>query len=351
MLVSIIITNFNYGRFLKDAIDSALGQTYAGVEVIVVDDGSTDHSLDVIRSYGDRVTPIFKANGGQPSAINMAFARCLGEVIIFLDSDDVLLPGVVQQVVDAFCAHPDAAKVQYRMEVINAVGQRMHVLKPAVHMPLLSGDLSRNILAFPGDVPWLPTSGNAFSRRVLQQILPVPEEAVRHIPDMYLCNVSPLFGPVVSLQEVGAFYRMHGANNHEVESLSLPQIRRLITHWRATYGYIYAFAVQLGLEGRPRTVRDVLSVCDTAHRMISLKLEPDQHPIAEDRMWGLFVLGMMAIRRRFDVVWLMKVLYVFWFSAMVVAPRPLARWLTVQWLYPEKRGQLNLLLGRLHLVH
>lgn len=61
-LVSIIINNYNYGRFLREAIDSALNQTYPHVEVIVVDDGSTDGSQEIITSYGDRVIPVLKEN-------------------------------------------------------------------------------------------------------------------------------------------------------------------------------------------------------------------------------------------------------------------------------------------------
>jgi glycosyltransferase involved in cell wall biosynthesis len=62
-LVSIVVNNFNYERFLREAIDSALAQTYAPVEVVVVDDGSTDSSRDIIASYGDRLIPVLKANG------------------------------------------------------------------------------------------------------------------------------------------------------------------------------------------------------------------------------------------------------------------------------------------------
>src|SRR5204862_6396073 len=69
-LVSVIINNYNYAAYLGDAIDSALRQDYSQKEVLVVDDGSTDRSRDVIAGYGSRITPIFKANGGQASALN-----------------------------------------------------------------------------------------------------------------------------------------------------------------------------------------------------------------------------------------------------------------------------------------
>lgn len=72
-LASIIIDNYNYGRFLADAINSALAQTYQHTEVIVVDDGSTDNSREIISQYGDRIRPVLKENGGQGSAFNAGF--------------------------------------------------------------------------------------------------------------------------------------------------------------------------------------------------------------------------------------------------------------------------------------
>ena len=90
-LVSVIINNYNYGRFVADAIDSALTQTYSNCEVIVVDDGSQDNSREVIARFGDRVRTVLKSNGGQSSAFNAGFAESSGGVICFLDSDDVFL--------------------------------------------------------------------------------------------------------------------------------------------------------------------------------------------------------------------------------------------------------------------
>src|SRR5262249_43926268 len=152
-----------YARFLQDAIDSALRQTYRRLEVIVVDDGSTDDSREIIQRYGERIIPILKRNGGQASALNAGFARSHGDIIIFLDSDDMLLPNTVQRAVEAFRANSALAKLQYRMEVIDAMGVRTGAVKPPGQAPLLSGDLRRHYLTFPDDVMRMATSGNAFA--------------------------------------------------------------------------------------------------------------------------------------------------------------------------------------------
>ena len=101
-LVSILINNYNYERFLSDAIDGALRQTYSPVEVIVVDDGSTDNSRDVIASYGSNISFVFKNNGGQASAFNTGIAASRGDIMCFLDADDFFYPEKVERVVQIF---------------------------------------------------------------------------------------------------------------------------------------------------------------------------------------------------------------------------------------------------------
>ena len=85
----VVSTTTIMGAISARRIDSALQQSYPYVEVIVVDDGSTDASLAIILSYNDRMIPILQANGGQAAAFNAGFARSRGDVVIFLDSDDM----------------------------------------------------------------------------------------------------------------------------------------------------------------------------------------------------------------------------------------------------------------------
>ena len=349
-LVSIIINNYNYGRFLKDAIDSALGQTYRELEVIVVDDGSTDNSREIILRYGDQIIPILKENGGQASAFNAGFVQSHGEIIIFLDSDDMLLPNIVQQVVEIFHAQPDVAKVMYRTEVIDALGMRTGIIKPPGYLPMRSGDLRRYVLAFPFDMTWMATSGNAFAAEILGQIFPMPEQDFRILADTYLSHLTLLFGPVMFLDDIGAYYRIHGSNNYELSTntLNLTQIRQTITNWHNTYAYLTKFAYMLGLVDQPCGEATDLSVSYIANRLVSLKLDPIKHPIQEDTIFQLFLLGINASLRRFDVSLPVKLLFLLWFAAMVPVPKPIARMLAEKFFFPETRVQLNKFLRVLH---
>jgi glycosyltransferase involved in cell wall biosynthesis len=97
--VDIIIPCYNGACFLSETLDSALGQTYSPVNVIVVDDGSTDSSRRIIGSYGDRVVYFYKDNGGQASARNAGILRTTGDYVCLLDADDIILPGMIEHLV------------------------------------------------------------------------------------------------------------------------------------------------------------------------------------------------------------------------------------------------------------
>lgn len=211
-LASIIINNYNYGRFLKDAIESALDQTYRYTEVIVVDDGSTDNSREIVDQYRDRIAVVLKENGGQASAFNAGFARSRGEVICFLDADDRLVATAIEQAVCCF-REPGTTKVHWPLWIVNEDGRRTDKLLPGSWLP--EGDLQDVILR---NGPWgyatPPTSGNAWARQFLEHVFPIPEEAYRLCADAYLWTLAPLFGLVKSLSKPQGFYRLHGQNHY-----------------------------------------------------------------------------------------------------------------------------------------
>lgn len=346
LVVDIMINNHNYGAFLEEAIESACGQTHERVNVLAVDDGSSDDSREVLARYGDRIGLILQEQGGQASALNAGMARCEGDVVIFLDADDVLRPEAAARVAAAFAADEGLSKAQFRMETIDAEGRPTGEIKPAAHLPLPNGDVRAAELASPYDLVWMATSGNAFRASAVRRILPIPEhEYPRTGADWYLVHLTALLGRVASLDFVGAGYRVHGANSYEAAAgeLDLEQLRQAIGFAAATSRELLRLAGELGLE-RPERI---LSVADLAHRMISLKLEPSRHPLAGDRPAGLLADAVRAVRRRHGASATMRAGFIAWFAAMAVAPRRLARRLGELFMIPARRRSLNGLLGRL----
>jgi glycosyltransferase involved in cell wall biosynthesis len=172
--VSILINNYNYGRFLGDAIDSALAQTYPNIEVIVVDDGSNDNSREVLASYGARIlTLLKKENGGQASALNAGFAVTSGDIICLLDADDYFTPEKVERVVEVLTGNPSLG---WCFDVVrqfdHETGERYSW--STTHE---RGLWDARAVTAAGKPPFVPTalSGLSFRRRTLEKIFPMPE--------------------------------------------------------------------------------------------------------------------------------------------------------------------------------
>jgi glycosyltransferase involved in cell wall biosynthesis len=125
MLVSIVTPSYNQGRFLRRTIDSVLTQSYPHIEYLVIDGGSTDNSIDILRSYGDRFCWLSEPDRGQAHALNKGFARARGEVLAYVNSDDTLLPGAVETIVRHFKQHPDWDVVYGRADWIDEHDHRL----------------------------------------------------------------------------------------------------------------------------------------------------------------------------------------------------------------------------------
>jgi glycosyltransferase involved in cell wall biosynthesis len=106
-LVSIVTPSYNQGRFLRRTIDSVLGQDYPRIEYLVLDGGSSDDSADILRRYGQRFFWRSQRDAGQSDAINQGLRQARGDILAWLNSDDVLQPGAVSSVVAHFRNHPD----------------------------------------------------------------------------------------------------------------------------------------------------------------------------------------------------------------------------------------------------
>ena len=120
--VSVIVPSFNHANFLRECINSVLAQEGVDLEVIVVDDGSTDGSLGILASYGSRIVLLRQKGGRQARARNLALTVARGEFIAFLDSDDRYLPGRLASAVAAFDADPSVDLVWADYRLIDGAG-------------------------------------------------------------------------------------------------------------------------------------------------------------------------------------------------------------------------------------
>lgn len=120
--ISVIIPSYNSGAFLRQALASVLAQVPGPYEVLVQDGGSTDDSLDILRSFGERVAWISQGDSGQADALNKALARASGDVVLVLNADDVVLPGSLAAATAAFVQHPDLGFAYGDFDMIDGAG-------------------------------------------------------------------------------------------------------------------------------------------------------------------------------------------------------------------------------------
>ena len=208
--VTALIDTYNQGSFIEEAIDSVLAQDFPAsqIEILVVDDGSTDDTRERVAKYGDRVRYIYKENGGQASALNRGFAESQGEIVAMLDGDDLWLPNKISRVVEEFGRHPEAAVVYHPYRVWNTDSNQC-TDDPSFHP--ISGyvpECLANVLRYGG----FGTCGMALRRALTQKAFPIPT-ALTIYADTYLVVISMFLAPVAAIPEHLTIYRHHGGNS------------------------------------------------------------------------------------------------------------------------------------------
>lgn len=203
------MSNFNYSAYLKKSIGSVLTQTYSNLELIVVDDGSTDSSLEVLKGFTDpRLKLEFQGNLGQSAAFNRAFALCRGEVICFIDADDWWKPHKVETLVrwHEFLSG-NYAVLQHPLEVVDESRKASNLAYR--HLP--SGDCFEEMRRTGRVDFFVTTTGLSFRRELLKKIFPLPA-ALRISSDAFLTRAAFAFGPVVTIPEALGCLRIHQSN-------------------------------------------------------------------------------------------------------------------------------------------
>ncbi len=179
IFASVLIDTYNHERFIEQAIVSVLEQDFpaADREIIVVDDGSTDRTPEIVRKFEPRVRLLRKENGGQASAFNAGIPECKGEIVAFLDGDDWWAASKLRAVAEAFEGAPDAGMVGHGFYQTDSDGTVQARVVPERLLRLSARSLS-DAREFARHKCFFGTSKVAYRRSVLEQILPVPEELI-----------------------------------------------------------------------------------------------------------------------------------------------------------------------------
>lgn len=201
-LVSIITPSFNQARFLEQTIQSVVTQDYPNLEYIVIDGGSTDGSVEIIRKYSDRISYwISRKDNGQAEAINEGFKRATGKYIAWLNSDDLYLPGCIQTAVKALENAPDAAMAFGQVDVINEQGRRVGMFRPVSYQ--FENLLTYKII--------LPQQAAFFRRQILDKIGVLNTNLHFALDHEFFLRIGAYY-PITDIPNVIAQYRLSSIN-------------------------------------------------------------------------------------------------------------------------------------------
>jgi Glycosyl transferase family 2 len=275
-LVSILVSNYNYARYVGESIESVLKQTYRNLELILCDDGSTDESARVIEEYerkDPRVRFLRKANGGQASGFNAAFAASRGEILSLLDSDDLFLPHKIERIVADFQAHPDAGFGVHRVIRVSANHRRQGVWPMSA--PLPSGWYGSRLLEDGGILPFMPpTSGLSLRRVVAERIFPLPLKApLVSCPDQLITRLAPLLTNVTHEDEALSEYRLHGGNNYGPGRVTAASFKRELAYcqalWLAQKQFLATIDARLAEDFRPLSLHPYIAYTSYIHARLA----------------------------------------------------------------------------------
>lgn len=203
--VSVIIPSYNHAAYLRECVDSVLSQDHANTQVIVVDDGSVDGSVELLQSYGDRITLLQQHGGRQARARNLGLRVAKGELVAFLDSDDRYLPGRISSAVQAFRDAPWADVVWADYRQINAQG----AVVMQTRWTAADDDFRRELIA---SNP-ISNATVTLRRRVIDEIGGFDERVPRVCDGAAWYQIAARGCRFLHLERVVLDYRLHGAND------------------------------------------------------------------------------------------------------------------------------------------
>jgi Glycosyl transferase family 2 len=314
MRLSIIIANYNYRDYVGAAIESALAVDWPDKEVIVVDDASTDDSKTVIDGFHEKVAAYFRPKSNQLGAHLFGFEQSTGDIIIFLDADDLLEPEVMQEVAKVW--RPGVSKVQYRMNLVDATGTQLGSAIPQFPPKDDPKKLRRNFLrTMAYTTP--PGSGNAYSRDFIQKAFAIGPTIPQS--DAVFLTIAPILGDVLTIRKPLARYRIHGASwGSMMGSLNTFKLRQLL-HQDVERGQLFAtIARQLQLPVSRDPLRN--NFHHLQYRLASCLVEPSAHPFPEDTKSGLVFGLISSVAKSSQMPLRNRAILISWAVACTLAP-------------------------------
>lgn len=204
--VCVVIPAYNGALFIGEALESLLNQSRPADQIIVVNDGSTDETAEILRGYADKIQIINQPNTGVAAARNRGLAAAEGDLVAFLDQDDLLLPDKLQRQVDCLAQHPGAGMLHSGWRLVDAAGRKLSDVEPWHDLPVLdsAGWIRRMPVLF---------SAMLFRRDWLLRVGGLSER-FRQVCDVELIQRLVLAGcESVWLPQITVLYRQHEAND------------------------------------------------------------------------------------------------------------------------------------------
>ena len=224
--VSVIIPAYNGDRYIKEAIDSVLAQTYTDYEIIAVDDGSTDSTKNIIQQYGDRVKYYSQTNQGVAASRNLGLSQAKGKYIAFLDQDDVFLPHKLASQVAVLERDSAIAMVNSGWQIVDRNGIFQSAVKPWLQIPeLTAADL----------IIWKPVFLGAmlFGRSQLERTAGF-DTSLEQTPDVDLViRLAAMGGASAWVKQTTVKYRQHQANASKNTLLQAQELDRILEQFFA----------------------------------------------------------------------------------------------------------------------
>lgn len=268
--LSVLIDTYNHERFIEQALASVLVQDFplSNFEILVVDDGSTDKTREILRKFDRHIRILRKPNGGQASAFNMGIPQCRGEIILFLDGDDWWAAGKLRRVAELMAGDPALGMVGHAIiESFNDGCERI-IAPDAQNRFRLDSLFSAEYFRL--HRCYLGTSRLTLRASVARKILPVPESLTIEA-DEYLFTLAAAMSDSAILPDPLTHYRIHGANLFMVPGASVGGERR---KQLAVSALAAELRRALPLTGAPEIViTTVLEIVDAEAAQLRLQLD------------------------------------------------------------------------------